>query len=452
MKVHFIAIGGSVMHQLALALNRKGYIVTGSDDEIFEPARSNLANAGILPEATGWFPDKITTAIDAIILGMHAKGDNPELQRARELGLTIYSFPEYIYKESQQKTRVVVGGSHGKTTTTSMIMHVLKNTGKAFDYLVGARLEGFDQSVNITDAPVIVCEGDEYPASTLEKRPKFHFLFPHIAILTGIAWDHINVFPTFDFYLEQFVIFINKIEPGGLLIYNDTDPVLKKLVEDNKRQDLRYQPYNIPPHSIEKGITTVSIGTHTGTLQVFGDHNLMNLYAAWYACRELGVDEIAFVQAMANFTGAAKRLELLAKNDQTIVYRDFAHAPSKVKATMEAVKQQYPERKLIAVLELHTYSSLNEQFMKEYNGAMDKADAAAVFYSGHALELKRMPPLPREKVVEGFGKKDLAVLNQKEELVQWLQSQSYQNANLLLMSSGNYDGIDMLTFAKKVTN
>ncbi len=452
MKVHFIAIGGSVMHQLALALNRKGYIVTGSDDEIFEPARSNLANAGILPEATGWFPDKITTAIDAIILGMHAKGDNPELQRARELGLTIYSFPEYIYKESQQKTRVVVGGSHGKTTTTSMIMHVLKNTGKAFDYLVGARLEGFDQSVNITDAPVIVCEGDEYPASTLEKRPKFHFLFPHIAILTGIAWDHINVFPTFDFYLEQFVIFINKIEPGGLLIYNDTDPVLKKLVEDNKRRDLRYQPYNIPPHSIEKGITTVSIGTHTGTLQVFGDHNLMNLYAAWYACRELGVDEIAFVQAMANFTGAAKRLELLAKNDQTIVYRDFAHAPSKVKATMEAVKQQYPERKLIAVLELHTYSSLNEQFMKEYNGAMDKADAAAVFYSGHALELKRMPPLPKEKVVEGFGKKDLTVLNQKEELVQWLQSQSYQNANLLLMSSGNYDGIDMLTFAKKVTN
>lgn len=452
MKVHFIAIGGSVMHQLALALKRKGYIVTGSDDEIFEPARSNLANAGILPEATGWFPDKITTAIDAIILGMHAKGDNPELQRARDLGLTIYSFPEYIYQESQQKTRVVVGGSHGKTTTTSMIMHVLKSTGKAFDYLVGARLEGFDQSVKITDAPVIVCEGDEYPASTLEKRPKFHFLFPHIAILTGIAWDHINVFPTFDFYLEQFVIFINKIEPGGLLIYNDTDPVLKKLVEDNKREDLRYQPYNIPPHSIEKGITTVSIGTHTGTLSVFGDHNLMNLYAAWYACRELGVDEVAFVQAMANFTGAAKRLELLAKNDQTIVYRDFAHAPSKVKATMEAVKQQFPERKLIAVLELHTYSSLNEQFMKEYSGAMDKADAAAVFYSGHALEMKRMPPLPREKVVEGFGKKDLAVLNQKEELVQWLQSQSYQNANLLLMSSGNYDGIDMLTFAKKVTN
>ncbi|PZR27184.1 MAG: peptidoglycan synthetase [Azospira oryzae] len=452
MKVHFIAIGGSVMHQLALALNRKGYTVTGSDDEIFEPARSNLAKEGLLPEATGWFPEKISPDIDAIILGMHAKGDNPELERARALGLKIYSFPEYIYQESQQKTRVVVGGSHGKTTTTSMIMHVLKNAGKAFDYLVGARLEGFDQSVNITDAPVIVCEGDEYPASALEKRPKFHFLFPHIAILTGIAWDHINVFPTFDFYLEQFIIFINKIEPGGLLIYNDTDPVLKKLVDDNKRNDIRYQPYGIPAHTIEKGITSVSIGKYSGTLQVFGDHNLMNLYAAWFACRELGIDEATFVKAIASFTGAAKRLELLARSEQTIVYRDFAHAPSKVKATMEAVKQQYPDRKLIAVLELHTFSSLNEQFMKEYSGAMDKADAAAVFYSGHALELKRMPPLPKEKVIEGFGKKDLAVINQKEELVQWLQSQSYQNANLLLMSSGNYDGIDMLTFAKKVTN
>lgn len=452
MKVHFIAIGGSVMHQLALALKRKGYTVTGSDDEIFEPARTNLEKEGLLPDADGWFPDKITPAIDAVILGMHAKGDNPELERARALGLKIYSFPEYIYQESQQKTRVVVGGSHGKTTTTSMIMHVLKNAGKAFDYLVGARLEGFDQSVNITDAPVIVCEGDEYPASTLEKRPKFHFLFPHVAILTGIAWDHINVFPTFDFYLEQFIIFINKIELGGLLIYNDTDPVLNKLVNDHKRSDIRYQPYGIPAHTINNGITTVSIGKHTGTLQVFGDHNLMNLHAAWYACKELGIEEASFIRAIATFTGAAKRLELLAKSEQTIVFRDFAHAPSKVKATMEAVKQQYPDRKLIAVLELHTFSSLNEEFMKEYSGAMDKADAAVVFYSQHALELKRMPPLPKEKVLEGFGKKDLTVINQKEELVQWLQSQSYQNANLLLMSSGNYDGLDMLTFAKKVTN
>lgn len=451
MKVHFIAVGGSVMHQLALALHTKGYVVTGSDDEIFEPAKSNLEKAGILPPAIGWHPEKITSGLDAVILGMHAKQDNPELQRARELGLEIYSFPEYIYQESRTKTRVVVGGSHGKTTTTSMIMHALKKTGKDFDYLVGARLEGFDQSVRVTNAPIIVCEGDEYPASVIEKRPKFHFLFPHIAILTGIAWDHINVFPTFEFYLEQFVIFIQKIEPGGILIYNETDEVLNKLVLENKRTDIRYQPYQVPPHTITAGKTTITIEGHTGELQVFGNHNLLNLQAAWYVCRELGIDAGAFVKAVSSFTGAAKRLELLAQNDQTIVYRDFAHAPSKVKATIEAVKQQYPNRTLVAVLELHTYSSLNEQFMKEYNGAMDKADKAAVFFSHHALELKRMPPLPAEKVYAGFGKQGLVVLNKKEELEQWLQQQSYKNACLLLMSSGNYDGADILTFAQHIT-
>jgi len=386
-----------------------------------------------------------------VILGMHAKSDNPELARAQELGLKIYSFPEYIYHESRQKKRVVVGGSHGKTTTTSMIMHVLKQLGQDFDYLVGARLEGFDQSVNITDAPVIVCEGDEYPASTLEKKPKFHFLYPHVAILTGIAWDHINVFPTFPFYLEQFVIFIRKIEEGGLLIYNESDPVLRKLVEENRREDIRYQPYAVPEHTITNGQTSVTIEGVTGTLKVFGNHNLMNLTAAYYACRELGVSAEAFVQAISGFTGAAKRLELLASGSTTNVYRDFAHAPSKVKATIEAVKQQYPDRKLVAVLELHTFSSLNEQFMQEYQGAMDKADAAVVFYSQHALELKRMPDLPAEKVIAGFGKKGLLVMNRREELQDWLQKQSFENSNLVLMSSGNYDGIDMLTFARQIT-
>jgi UDP-N-acetylmuramate: L-alanyl-gamma-D-glutamyl-meso-diaminopimelate ligase len=451
MKVHFIAIGGSVMHQLALALHKKGYQVTGSDDEIFEPAQSNLQKEGLLPAAIGWHPEKITAGLDAVILGMHAKNDNPELQKARELGLKIYSFPEYIYQESRDKTRVVVGGSHGKTTTTSMIMHTLRKAGKDFDYLVGARLEGFDQSVQVTHAPVIVCEGDEYPASVIEKRPKFHFLFPHIAILTGIAWDHINVFPTFDFYLEQFTIFIQKIEPGGLLIYNETDNVLKKLVTENKRKDIRYQPYSVPFHTISNGKTTLTIEDQTCQLQVFGNHNLLNLHAAWYVCRDLGMNAATFVKAISSFTGAAKRLELLASNEHTIVYRDFAHAPSKVKATMEAVKQQFPDRTLIAVLELHTYSSLNEQFMTEYKGAMDPADKAAVFYSRHALELKRMPELPAEKVVAGFGKAGLQVMNDKEKLMQWLQQQNYKNACLLLMSSGNYDGADMLTFAKQVT-
>jgi UDP-N-acetylmuramate: L-alanyl-gamma-D-glutamyl-meso-diaminopimelate ligase len=449
-KVHFIAIGGSVMHQLAIALKRKGYIVTGSDDEIFEPARSNLEAEGLLPAADGWFPDKIHKELNSIILGMHAKADNPELQRAKELGLPIYSFPEYIYQESRDKTRVVVGGSHGKTTTTSMIMNVLKSTGRDFDYLVGARLEGFSQSVNITDAPVIICEGDEYPASALEKRPKFHFLFPHIAIITGIAWDHINVFPTFEIYLEQFSIFIDKIEPGGVLIYNQTDAVLTKLVEAHP-SPVRRIPYGIPPHRIENGITVVTLEGHSGPLKVFGEHNLLNLQAAFLACRELGIDPATFLKGITAFGGAAKRLELLAKKDHLNIYRDFAHAPSKVNATMEAVRKQFPDRRLLAVLELHTYSSLNEQFLSEYQGALDLADEAVVFYSRHALELKRLPPLSPEKVATGFGKKDLVVINEKEELLRWLMKQSYENVNLLLMSSGNYDGLDIVTFANKVT-
>jgi UDP-N-acetylmuramate: L-alanyl-gamma-D-glutamyl-meso-diaminopimelate ligase len=450
MKVHFIAIGGSVMHQLAIALKRKGYTVSGSDDEIFEPALSNLQQEGILPPAIGWYPEKIGAGLDAVILGMHAKGDNPELLRAKELGLAIYSFPEYIYQESIHKTRVVVGGSHGKTTTTSMIMHCLKNAGKDFDWLVGARLEGFAQSVNITDAPVIVCEGDEYPASTLEKRPKFHFLFPHIAILTGIAWDHINVFPTFDIYLEQFRIFIDKIEPGGVLIYNETDPVLRKLVEEHPSK-VRRIGYGVPAYQIEQGVTVVNLEGQSGALKVFGEHNLLNLHAAFLACRELGIDVAAFLGAMAGFSGAAKRLELLAKNDRVNVYRDFAHAPSKVRATIEAVEKQFPDRQLIAVLELHTYSSLSEQFLSEYKGVMGPADKAAVFYSRHALELKRLPELSREKVAEGFDKADLAVFNEKEQLEAWLMQQHYENVNLLLMSSGNYDGLDIITFASRIT-
>lgn len=438
------------MHQLALALHKKGYKVTGSDDEIFEPARSNLHKEGILPAVEGWFPEKIAPGINAIILGMHAKGDNPELQKAKELNIPVYSFPEYIYQESKNKKRVVVGGSHGKTTTTSMIMHVLKRSGDAFDYLVGARLEGFDQSVNITDAPVIICEGDEYPASVLEKRPKFHFLHPHIAVITGIAWDHINVFPTFDIYLEQFKIFLDKIDPAGVLIYNARDAVLQKLVNEHPTP-VRKIPYGLPEHNINAGETVIRIGGASGAIKVFGNHNLLNLHAAYLVCKELGVGDQEFVTAMASFTGASKRLELLATNPQVNVYRDFAHAPSKVKATIEAVKQQFPERRLIAALELHTYSSLNEQFMQEYAGAMDKADEAAVFYSKHALELKRMPDLSAEAVQQGFGKKDLKVFNQKEELQEWLQSRQYEQSNLVLMSSGNYDGLDVTTFATQIT-
>ncbi len=448
MKVHFISIGGSVMHQLAIALHRKGYIVTGTDDEIFEPSRSNLEKEGLLPLAMGWQPELISSDIEAVILGMHAKSDNPEIQKAKALGLSIYSFPEYIYKESIQKKRVAVGGSHGKTTTTSMIMHVLKSAQKAFDYLVGARLDGFDQSVSITDAPVIVCEADEYPASAIERRPKFHFLFPHIAIITGIAWDHINVFPTFENYLEQFKIFIQKIESGGTLIYNESDRVLVQLIAENLRSDITYQSYNVPVHSINSGKTTIEIEGETEELKVFGDHNLLNLHAAWHACKLLDIDAATFVKAITTFTGASKRLEIIKEVEGSVVYRDFAHAPSKVKATIEAVHHQFIGRRLIAVLELHTFSSLNEDFMSEYNGSMDKADASVVFYSKHALELKRMPDLDKEVVLNGFNKPGLLVVNDKGALEEWLKNQDYKNTNLVLMSSGNFDGLDI----SKLTN
>ena len=444
MWIHFISIGGSVMHQLAIALKNKGYKITGSDDEIFEPSLSNLKDAGILPAKMGWNAENISTEIDAIILGMHAREDNPELMKAREIGLEIYSFPEYIYRESLNKTRVAVGGSHGKTSTTAMIMHVLKHSEIDFDYLVGARLEGFAQSVKITDAPVIVCEADEYPASAVERRPKFHFLFPHIAVITGIAWDHINVFPTFPFYLEQFIIFINKIEKDGVLIYNETDAVLAKLVAENLRTDIRYIPYKLPEHSIVNGITNVMIGDINVSLEVFGMHNLLNMQAAYYVCKELKLNDATFAAAINNFAGASKRLELISSGEGTNIYRDFAHAPSKVKASIDAVKEQFPGRKLAAILELHTFSSLNADFMSEYKGAMGKADYAIVFYSNHALELKRMKPLPEEAVRNGFEKEGLYVITNREKLEDLLKGIEKNNINFLFMSSGTYEGMNIL--------
>lgn len=444
MRIHFIAIGGSVMHQLAIALKRKGYLITGSDDEIFEPAAGNLKSVGILPEKPGWFPEKLSTDIDAVILGMHARNDNPELKRAIELMLPVYSFPEYIFKESVSKKRVAIGGSHGKTTITSMVMHVLKQNGIDFDYLVGAKLKGFEQSVRITDAPLIVCEADEYPASTIEKIPKFHFLFPHIAVLSGIAWDHINVFPTFENYCRQFKIFIQKIEPDGVLIYNELDEVLKKIVEDSKRRDIRYIPYSIPNHEIIDGVTKLKIGNESANLNVFGNHNLSNVNAAYFVCQQLGITDNKFMQAIASFEGASKRLELIYNKDGMRVFRDFAHAPSKVKASTHAVKTQFPSKNMVAVLELHTFSSLNENFMQEYKGALGEADKAIVFYSQHALELKRMPFLNPEKVRGGFGKDGLIVVTKKDDLEFALREIETDNTNFLFMSSGNYDGLDIL--------
>lgn len=444
MKLHFIAIGGSVMHQLAIALKKKGAIVSGSDDDIFEPASTNLNEAGLLPEKTGWYPEKIHEDTDAVILGMHARSGNPELEKALQLKIPVYSFPEFIYKESVSKKRVAIGGSHGKTTITSMIMHILQTAGKEFDYLVGARLRGFDQSVKISDAPIIICEADEYPASTIERRPKFHFLFPHIAVLSGIAWDHINVFPTFENYLEQFRIFINKIESGGLLVYNQLDDVLKQLVETNDRNDIHYLPYKLPENMIENGVTYMEKDGKSVRLNVFGDHNLMNAEAAYLVCKELGIDDQTFLTAISSFEGAAKRLEIIYDKDNTHVFRDFAHAPSKVKASVHALRTQFPNSQLVAILELHTYSSLNENFFKEYAGSLDEADKAIIFYSKHALEVKQMPDLNTKKVLDGFGKENLIIASGKTMLQNILENIDTNNTNFLFMSSGTYEGLDIL--------
>ncbi len=446
MKIHFIAIGGSVMHNMAIAMHENGHTVTGSDDEIFDPAKGRLAARNILPETTGWYAAKITADLDAIILGMHAREDNPELIEAKKLGVKIYSFPEYIYEQSKNKIRVVIGGSHGKTTITAMVMHVLKLLGRDFDYMVGAQLEGFETMFRLSNAPLIILEGDEYLTSTLDKRPKFHLYKPHIALISGIAWDHINVFPTFEMYVDQFRVFIQLIEPNGTLIYCANDENVKN-ISNGARQDIISKPYGVPEYSIRNGITKVVFDEKPTDIMVFGKHNLMNLNGARLICESLGISTVSFMQAIASFKGAAKRLELISKNETTACYKDFAHSPSKLQATINAAKEQYPERQLIACMELHTYSSLNSDFLKQYKDAMKDADVAVVFYSSHALEIKKMPPLAAELVKSSFGRSDLHVFNVKDELIAFLEAIEWKNKNLLMMSSGGFDNLDFKELA-----
>ena len=444
MRVHFIAIGGAIMHQLAIALHRKGFQVTGSDDEINNPSKSNLEAEGLLPAAFGWFPEKITADIDEIILGMHAKADNPELIKAKELGLKIFSFPEFIYRRSESKLRVVVAGSHGKTTTTSMIMHVLKNQNIDFDYLVGAKVEGFDLSVRISDAPIIILEGDEYPASVIEKRPKIHFYKPSISVLTGIAWDHINVFPTYQNYLEQFSIYLETMQHGHKLIYNAEDKEVVQLVEKHA-EHLKQIPYATPSFNVQDGELTVKTSNGWVPLQIFGSHNLQNMEAARKVCVELGIEEDTFYTEMKSFTGAARRLEKIMENETLVAYRDFAHAPSKLRATLKAARERYPNRLIVACFELHTFSSLNNAFLQEYEDSMNDCDAACVFYSAHALALKNLPPLDKSEIKRAFDRNDLVVLDEKEALQSWITTHLFgreQNVCLLMMSSGTFDGLD----------
>ncbi|MEI7500409.1 MAG: Mur ligase family protein [Bacteroidota bacterium] len=443
MRVHFIAIGGSAMHNLAIALHQKGLTITGSDDEIFEPSKSRLASNGLLPETQGWDVSLITTELDAVIVGMHAKADNPELLKAKELGLKIFSYPEYLYEQSKDKTRIVIGGSHGKTTITAMILHVFRHAGIDCDYMVGAQLEGFDVMVRLTEkARIMVIEGDEYLTSPIDPRPKFHLYKPNIALLSGIAWDHINVFPTFQNYLDQFVIFINQISSGGCLIFCNEDEELKRICPGS-RKDITLIPYSVPDSEIRDGITHIKNGNLTFPLKVFGKHNLLNLNGARLVCNQVGIGDLTFYEAIQSFKGASKRLELIARNDDRIVYKDFAHAPSKVKATLQAVKEQFPERPIIACLELHTYSSLNKDFLGHYAGTLDPADIPIVYFNPHALQIKRLPEITPEQIREGFANNKLEVFNDSAMLLERLLKEENQNCVFLMMSSGNYDGIDL---------
>ena len=442
MKTHFIAIGGSAMHNLALALYNKGYQVTGSDDAIFEPSKSRLDKKGLLPVELGWFQEKITTDIDAIILGMHAKADNPELLKAKELGLKIYSYPEFLYEQSKNKTRVVIGGSHGKTTITSMILHVMHYHNIEVDYMVGAQLEGFDTMVHLTETnDFIVLEGDEYLSSPIDLRPKFHLYQPNIALLSGIAWDHINVFPTFENYVEQFEIFVDQITKGGILVYNEEDATVKKVAEETTNT-IRKIPYSTPNYTVEDGITMLETPEGKMPIEVFGAHNLNNLAGAKWICQNMGVDEADFYEAIASFKGASKRLEKIGESKGKVAYKDFAHSPSKVSATTNAVKNQYPNRKLIACLELHTYSSLNPVFLKEYEGALDSADVAVVFYSPDAVKIKQLNEVSYEQISKAFNRNDLIIFTNPSEFKDFLFAQNYDNSALLLMSSGNYGGLN----------
>lgn len=430
------------MHNLALALHHKGDQVTGSDDTIFEPSKSRLDKYGLLPSSYGWFPEKISDQLDAIILGMHAKEDNPELLKAQELGLKMYSYPEYLFEQAKNKTRVVIGGSHGKTTITSMILHVMHYHGKGVDYMVGAQLDGFDTMVHLTDDnEFMILEGDEYLSSPIDRRPKFHLYRPNIALISGIAWDHINVFPTLENYVEQFETFVDLMKNGSILVYNEDDPTVKEIALQAVKPT-RKHGYTVPQHQIIDGVTYLETPEGEMPVEIFGAHNLSNLAGSKWMCQHMGIDEDDFYEAIATFKGASKRLEKIASTPDSVIYKDFAHSPSKVSATTQAVKDQFADRTLIACLELHTYSSLNPEFLKEYKGALNAADVAVVFYSPHAVEIKKLDPVSKDQIQQAFSREDLIIMTDPAAFKTWLFGQHLKNTALLLMSSGNYGGLD----------
>ncbi|MEJ2595339.1 MAG: Mur ligase family protein [bacterium] len=450
MRIHFIAVGGSAMHNLAIALKINGHEVSGSDDEIFEPSRSRLRSHGLLPEKEGWYPERLNENIDAVILGMHAKPDNPELKQAQAMGLTIYSYPEFLYDHARDKLRVVIGGSHGKTTITGMVMHILRESKMNFDYLVGSRLKDFDVMVRLSEkAPVMVFEGDEYLSSPIDRRPKFHLYKPDIALISGIAWDHINVFPTFPDYLSQFEKFIDLISPGGKLVYCMQDNKLAELV-DNGKSAIEKIGYKMPEYTIDEGITYLIIGGKRVPLRIFGGHNLLNIEGARHICEALGISASVFYRHISSFDGTSNRLELVLEKEGSRLYKDFAHAPSKVKATLAAVREQFPEHRLVSCLELHTYSSLNKEFLDHYRGSLDGADEASVFYNPHALKMKRLPDLDPHFINKSFGYEKLAIFADSKGLEDWLVTRREKKSIYLMMSSGNFGGVKMSELAEKL--
>lgn len=449
MHVHFIAIGGSAMHNLAIALKRKGLDVTGSDDKVFEPSRSRLAGEGILPNEDGWFPEKITENTSAVIVGMHARQDNSELAKAKELNIPYFSYPEYIYEQTKNQKRVVIGGSHGKTTITSMLLHVCKCLDININYMVGAQLDGYDCMVKLDEfADFAVLEGDEYLSSPTDLRPKFHLYHPHIALISGIAWDHINVFPTFENYVTQFDIFCQKIDKQGSLVYNAEDQEVNKLGEKyaNKLNTISYQT---PQYDIVEHGTVIHFEGQKYALQIFGQHNLQNLMGALRVGAQMGIDTHKFMNAMANFKGAGKRLQRIAYSLQRIVFKDFAHSPSKLKATVHAVREQFPNHRLTAYMELHTFSSLNKEFLPEYQGTMDVADDAVVYFNPRVVEHKKLSSIDPNEVLAAFGDAVL-ILNDRQKVIDHIHNNLVDKQVILWMTSGNFDGIDLDALAQRI--
>jgi len=448
--VHFIAIGGSVMHNLALALKKMGMRISGSDDEIYEPAAGKLKSGGI--EANiGWQPEKMDASIDLVVLGMHAKADNPELAKAKSLKLPIVSFPDFIRRWSANQQRIVIGGSHGKSSITALAMHVLNQLNKKFDYLIGAEVEGFSLTVSLSDAPIIIIEGDEYLASKLDPVAKFLKYDHHIGLISGIAWDHKNVFPSFEDYTQQFEQFADKTPKAGSIIYNEKDLLAKKIGE-KEREDVRKVPYGVHDAVIKNGVTYLKTKDYGEVkISVFGDHNLENIGAVLALVKLLGIEEKAFYQAVQTFTGAKKRLEIVKQQGNDKLFKDYAHSPSKLEATTTALKKQFADSKVVVAYELHTFSSLNKEFIKEYKNTLSKADEAFIFINPHNIKNSHTDDLTTTEIQEAFNNTELTLFTDKHKLVEAMKKAKTTEKNIFaLLSSGNFDGLDIEEVSHKL--